>query len=78
MQTKGRTQPGPHAQATTLIVGEMIKAKENHRMTVQVIEQVEGEFRFRGFRVSLSKTTINKYVVITWRGSFRSRGDNAA
>ena len=31
-------------------------------MTVQVIEQVEGEFRFRGFHVSLSKTTINKYI----------------
>jgi len=53
----------------------MIKAKENHRMTVQVIEQVEGEFRFRGFRVSLSKTTINKYVTNNMEGEFPiSRG----
>ena len=62
-KTKGRTQPGPFSShTTTLVAKERIKVKDARLMTVQVIEQVEGEFRFRDFHVSLSKTTINKYV----------------
>ena len=49
--------------------------KENRRTTVQVIEQVEGGFRFGSFRVSLSKTAINKYVANNIEGEFPiSRG----
>ena len=62
-KTKGRTQPGRcSSHTTTLVAKERIKVKDTGLMTVQVIEQVEGEFRFRGFHVSLSKTTINKYI----------------
>ena len=44
-------------------------------MTVQVLEQVEGEFRLCGFRVSLSKTTIKKYIADNMEGEFPiSRG----
>ncbi len=44
-------------------------------MTVQVLEQVEGEFQSRGFRVSLSKTTIKKYIADNMEGEFPiSRG----
>jgi hypothetical protein len=42
----------------------------NHRTTFQVIEQVKGEFRLHGFHVSLSKTTINKYVANNMEGEF--------
>ncbi len=31
-------------------------------MTTQVITEVEGKFRVRGFKVVLSKPTINRYV----------------
>ena len=34
-----------HARATTLVAEERMKPKENCRTTVQVIAQVEGEFR---------------------------------
>jgi hypothetical protein len=48
-----------HACTTTLVAEERTKEKENCRMTAEVIEQVEGEFRARGFPVMLSKPTIN-------------------
>jgi hypothetical protein len=41
-----------------------MKPKENLRTTVQVIAQVEGEFRARGYGVTLSKNTINRYVAL--------------
>ena len=53
-----------HARATTLV------EKENQRTTAQVIEQVEGEFRVRGFGVTLSKVTINLYVRKNMIGTF--------
>ncbi len=36
-----------HARTTTLLAKERAKPNEVHRMSVQVIEQVEGEFRQR-------------------------------
>jgi hypothetical protein len=60
-----------HARATTLIAEERAKEeKENPRTTTEVIEQVEGEFRARGFPVMLSKLTINQYVVLNMIGTF--------
>jgi hypothetical protein len=55
-----------HARATTLVAEERMKPKENCRTTVQVIAQVEGEFRARGYGVTLSKNTINRYVARSW------------
>jgi hypothetical protein len=59
-----------HARATTLVAEERGKEKENQRTTAQVIEQVEGEFRVRGFGVTLSKVTINLYVRKNMIGTF--------
>jgi hypothetical protein len=44
--------------------------KENCRTTAQVIAQVEGEFRARGYGVTLSKNTINWYVALGMLGTF--------
>ncbi len=60
-----------HARATTLVAEERAKEeKENRRTTAEVIEQVEGEFRARGFPVTLSKPTINRYVMLNMIGTF--------
>ena len=59
-----------HARATTLVVEERAKEKENRRMTAEVIAQVEGEFRARGFPVTMSKLTINRYVALNMIGTF--------
>ncbi len=57
-------------RATTLVAEERIKEKENRRMTAEVIEQVEWEFRARGFPVTLSKPTINRYAALNMIGTF--------
>jgi hypothetical protein len=59
-----------HARATTLVAEERTKEKENRRMTAEMVEQVEWEFRARGFPVTLSKPTINRYVVLNMIGTF--------
>ncbi len=59
-----------HARATTLVAKERMKPKENRRTTAQVIAQVEGEFRARGYGVTLSKNTINWYVPLGMLGTF--------
>ncbi len=59
-----------HERATTLIAEERMKPKENRRTTAQVIAQVEGEFRARGYGVTLCKITINRYVVHGMLGTF--------
>jgi hypothetical protein len=59
-----------HARATTLVAEERMKPKENCRTTAQVIAQVEGEFRARGYGVTLSKNTINRYVALGMLGTF--------
>jgi hypothetical protein len=59
-----------HARATTLVAEERMKPKENRRTTAQVIAQVEGEFRARGYGVTLSKNTINRYVALGMLGTF--------
>jgi hypothetical protein len=60
-----------HAHATTLVSKERAKEeKENRRTTAEVIEQIEGEFRARGFPVMLSKPTINQYVALNMIGTF--------
>ncbi len=59
-----------HARATTLVAEERAKEKANRRTTAEVIAQVEGEFRARGFPVTMSKPTINRYVVMNMIGTF--------
>jgi hypothetical protein len=59
-----------HARATTLVAEERAKEKENRRTTAEVIAQVEGEFRARGFPVMMSKPTINRYVALNMIGTF--------
>ena len=59
-----------HARATTLIAKERALPKEDRRSTVQVIPQVEGEFRARGHGVTLNKNTINQYVQLGMIGTF--------
>ena len=59
-----------HMRATTLVAEERMKPKENHRTTAQVIAQVEGEFRARGYSVTLSKNTINRCVAHGMLGTF--------
>ena len=61
-----------HACATTLVAKdkERMKPKENRQTTVQVIAQVEGEFRARGYGMTLSKKTINRYVAHGMLGTF--------
>ena len=44
-----------HARATTLVAKERMKLKENCQTIMQVIAQVKGEFRARGYGVTLSK-----------------------
>ena len=53
-----------HARATSLVAKARANADKENRpwMTMQVIVQVEGEFRARGFKVVLSKPTINRYI----------------
>ena len=64
-----------HARATTLVVEERTKEKENCRTTAEVvIVQVEGEFRARGFPVTMSKPTINRYVVLNMISTFPLAG----
>jgi hypothetical protein len=53
-----------HARATTLVAKERVKEKENRRKTAEVIAQVEGELRARGFPVTMSKPTINQYLTL--------------
>jgi hypothetical protein len=59
-----------HARATILVAEERAKEKENRRTTTEVIAQVEGEFRARGYGVILSKPTINRYVRLNMIGTF--------
>jgi hypothetical protein len=59
-----------HARATTLVAEERAKEKENRRTTAEVIVQVEGEFRARGFPVTMSKPTVNRYVTLNMIGTF--------
>jgi len=59
-----------HTRATTLIAKVRTKPMENRRMTAQVIAQVKGEFRARGYGVTLSKNTINRYVALDMLGTF--------
>jgi hypothetical protein len=59
-----------HARATTLVAEERAKEKENRHTTAEVIAQVEGEFRARGFPVTMSKPTINRFVVLNMIGTF--------
>ena len=59
-----------HARATTLVAEERALPKEDRRSTVQVIAQVEREFRARGHGVTLSKNTINQYVQLGIVGTF--------
>ena len=47
-----------------------MKAKENCQTTAQVIAQVKGELRARGYGVILSKNTINRYVALGMLGTF--------
>jgi len=49
---------------TTLVTKERAKPKDVRRTTVQVIQQVEGEFRVRGYGINLSKNTINWYLAL--------------
>jgi hypothetical protein len=64
------TQGQAHARATTLVAEERTKEKQNRRTTAEVIEQVELEFRARGFPVTLSKPTINQVVMLNMIGTF--------
>jgi hypothetical protein len=57
-----------HVRATTLVAMERSKLEGNCHTTMQLIEQVIAEFQLCGLCVSLSKTTINKYVA---RGCLR-------
>jgi hypothetical protein len=59
-----------HARATTLVAEERAKEKEKRRTTAEVIVQVEGGFRARGFPVTMSKPTINRYVALNIIGTF--------
>ena len=59
-----------HTRATTLIAKERTKLMENRRTTTQVIAQLKGEFRARGYGVTLSKNTINRYVALGMLGTF--------
>ncbi len=43
-----------HARATTLVAKERAMPKEDRQMTVQVIAQVEGEFRARGYSMEVT------------------------
>ena len=64
-----------HGRATTLVAEERALPKEDRQSTVQVIVQVEGEFRARGHGVMLNKNTINQYVQLGMVGTFPlSRG----
>jgi hypothetical protein len=59
-----------HTHATTLVAEERAKEKGNRRTTAEVIAQVEGEFRARGFPVTMSKPTINRFVAQNMIGTF--------
>ena len=59
-----------HARATTLVAEERAQEKENRRTTAEMIAQVKGEFRARGFPVTMSKPTINRYVALNTTGTF--------
>ncbi len=51
-----------HVCITTIVAEERVKKKENHHMIMEVILQVEGEFKAHGFEVILSKLTINQFM----------------
>jgi hypothetical protein len=59
-----------HKRATTLVAEERAMPKEDRQTTVQVIAQVEGEFRAWGYGMTLSKNTINRYVALGMVGTF--------
>jgi hypothetical protein len=59
-----------HAHATTLVAKERGVPKEDRQTTMQVIAQVEGEFRAWGYGVTLSKNTITGYVALNMIGTF--------
>ncbi len=69
-QKRRAVQGQAHVHATTLVAEERTKEKENRRTTVEVIEQVEWGFRARGFPVTLSKPTIDRYVMLNMIGMF--------
>jgi hypothetical protein len=58
-----------HAPPTTLIAKERAMPKKVRQTTMQVIAQVEGEFRAWGYGVTLSKNTINWYVALVMVGT---------
>ena len=45
-----------------LVSAERNEETENARPTATVIPQVKGEFKARGFAVSLAKSTVNRYI----------------
>ena len=51
-----------HAPATTLVAKERAFLKEVCQSAIQVITQVKGGFRVRGYGGTQSKNTINRYV----------------
>jgi hypothetical protein len=53
-----------HAHTTTLFAEERAKPKDVHRTTVQVIQQVDGEFSAHGYGIILSIPTINQYIAL--------------
>ncbi len=59
-----------HARVTTLVAKERVMPKKDSQTTVQVIAQVEGEFRAWGYGVTLSKNIINRYVALNMIGTF--------
>ena len=59
-----------HVLATTLIAEERVKLKDVRHTTMQVIQQVDREFRARGYCILLSIPTINQYVVLGMVGTF--------
>jgi hypothetical protein len=59
-----------HARATTLVAKERAMPKDGHQTTMQAIAQVEGDFRARGYGVTRSKNTINRYVALGMVGTF--------
>ncbi len=59
-----------HARATTLVTKEQAKPKDVCHTTMQVFQQVDGEFRACGYCIKLSKTAINQYVALGMVGMF--------
>jgi hypothetical protein len=59
-----------HVQATTLVAKERVKSMDVRCTTMQVIQQVNEEFRARGYCISLSIPTINRYIALGMVGTF--------